>query len=412
MSRTAFHTILKSELDRLDSNSVSKRKEKIIEDFTKEVSPKAVIAGKEYRIFNSNDYLGLRHHPALKAAEHAASEQYGTGPGAVRFISGSMKVHRDLEVATAKFHGKTAAMVFSSAFATNFAVLHALIKGQAADSLVGAKTLVVSDALNHRSIIDGIRVANLDKEARPIFAHMNAADCGSVLQENVGKFDRALIVTDGVFSMLGEYQDLKSLRKVADDYDTQYPEGVWLIVDDAHGVGAFGKTGRGTEEVCDAKADILIGTYGKGFGADGGYVVADQVVIDYLHESAASYIYSNSISPGTAAAAKAAIELIDTEDGKKLLAQLEANIAMMKTGLKDAGFTMAAESIHPIQPLLIGDAAKNRALGEHLFANGILATALSYPVVQKGRDEIRIQLSGAHTPEDVKIFLQILQSWK
>ncbi len=203
MSKQAFLQVLQKELERVDSVHVSKRRERVISGFTKDASPKAIIDGKEYRIFNSNDYLGLRHDPDLLAAEHAAGEKFGTGPGAVRFISGTMSVHQELEAATAKFHGRKAAMVFSSAFATNLAVLHALIKGQSADSMVSAKTLVLSDALNHRSIIDGIRVANLDKEARPIFEHLNPADAGRVLKENVGKFDRALVITDGVFQHAG-----------------------------------------------------------------------------------------------------------------------------------------------------------------------------------------------------------------
>ncbi len=408
MPRIQFTQIIQQELERLDAASVSKRNEKIIAGFTLEASPKAVIGGKEYRIFNSNDYLGLRHHPKLKEAEHAASLAFGAGPGAVRFISGSLQIHKDLETTVAKFHGREAAMIFSSAFATNFAVLHALIKGQAADSLVSAKTLVLSDALNHRSIIDGIRVANLEKDSRPVFAHIDAADCERLLKENIGKFDRALVITDGVFSMLGEYQNLAALRRVVDTYDTQYPEGVWLVVDDAHGVGAFGDTGRGTEEVCGVKADVLIGTFGKGFGADGGYVVADQVIIDYLHESAASYIYSNSISPGTAGAAKAAVELVDSDEGKKMLQQLRQNITEMKTGLEKLGLSLASDSFHAIQPLLVGDPAKTKELVAHFFANGIMATAISYPVVAKGRDEIRIQLSAAHTKDDIRAFLSTL----
>lgn len=408
MPRHAFLQTLQKELDRVDSLHVSKRRERVISGFTKEVSPKAIVDGKQYRVFNSNDYLGLRHEPQLLAAEHEAGKRFGTGPGAVRFISGTMSVHRELERATADFHGRKDAMVFSSAFATNLAVLHALIKGQSADSLVSAKTLVLSDALNHRSIIDGIRVANLEKEARPIFAHLDPAEAARILQENVGKYDRALVITDGVFSMLGEYQDLKALRRAIDPFDTQYPEGVWLVVDDAHGVGAFGPTGRGTEEMSGAQADVLIGTYGKAFGADGGYVTADETVIAYLREAAATYIYSNSISPGTAGAAKKALEIMSGPAGKKRLRNLEKNVSAMKTGLKKMGFSLAADSQHPIQPLLIGDPGKTKELVEKLFSRGIIATAISYPVVAKGKDEIRIQLSAVHTDEDIQAFLDAL----
>jgi glycine C-acetyltransferase len=406
MSKSNFYQTLQQEIDRVENAKTAKRHEKIIEGFTNDPAPQAQLAGKNYRIFNSNDYLGLRFHPALKKGEHAASEKYGTGPGAVRFISGSLKVHRDLEKAMATFHGRDDAMVFSSAFAANMAVMFCLIKGQSADSVVDDNVLVVSDALNHRSIIDGIRIANLPKEQRAIFKHMDVADLERVLTEHIGKYKRVLIVTDGVFSMLGEYQDLKAMNEVIAKFDGQYENGVMLVVDDAHGIGAFGQTGRGTEEVAGGKSDVLVGTFGKGLGSDGGYVVADQVVIDYLRESAATYIYSNSISPGTAGAALAAVELLDTADGKKLLESSRENVMLFKKLMAEKGFTFAVDSVHPIQPLLIGDTAKTKQLKEKLFESGFLVTNINYPVVPKGRDEIRIQISAAHTQEDIKAFIE------
>lgn len=410
MSKQAFYDVLQQEIGRIDGVQTTKRQEKIIEGFTNDPAPRAKIAGKQYRIFNSNDYLGLRFNPVVKQAEHDASEQYGAGPGAVRFISGTLKVHRDLEEAVVKFHGREAAMVFSSAFATNLAVLFCLIKGQSADSVVDDSVLVVSDALNHRSIIDGIRIANLPKEQRAIFQHLDLEDLRQVLQAHVGKFKRVLVVTDGIFSMLGEYQDLKALRAVTDEFDGQYEQGVMVVVDDAHGVAAFGATGRGTEEVTGAQADVLVGTFGKGFGSDGGYVVGDKVVIEYLRESAATYIYSNSISPGTAGAALAAVQLLDQEEGRQLLAQSTANISLFKQLMAEAGFKFAADSDHPIQPLLVGDTAKTRQLKEKLFEAGILVTNINYPVVPKGRDEIRLQISAAHTEEDIRFLVESLSS--
>lgn len=406
MSKKTFHHILEQELERIDDAKISKRFERVIEGFTEHPSPRAVVEGKEYRIFNSNDYLGLRHHPLLKEAEHQASQQFGAGPGAVRFISGTMKVHRDLEQAIAKFHGRDDAMVFSSAFAANLAVLFCLIKGQSRDALVSGNTLVVSDELNHRSIIDGIRLPNLESDQKQIFPHMQPAALAEVLEKNVGKFDRVLVVTDGVFSMLGEFQDLKVLRKVVDEYDEQFKEGVWLVVDDAHGVAGCGQTGRGTEEVTDGKADVLIGTFGKGFGADGGYVVADQILIDYLRESAATYIYSNSISPATAGAALKSIQIVDSEEGEKLLENSRANVELFKKHMQEVGFTFAADSSHPIQPLLIADPIKTKAMTEKLFEAGIIATNINFPVVPKGKDEIRVQISATHTEEDLQYFVK------
>ena len=410
MSTTNFYQQLQAEVKRIDDAHITKRQETVIDGFTLKPSPRALIKGKSFLVFNSNDYHGLRHHPQLVKAEHEATDKYGTGPGAVRFISGSLKVHRDLEKALAKFHGRDDAMIFSSAFATNLAVLFSLLKGQSKDSLVDNSVIAISDELNHRSIIDGIRLANLEKEQKAIFKHMNADHLRQVLQTNVGKFKRALIVTDGIFSMLGEYQDLKKLRTVIDKFDDQYELGVLLVVDDAHGVGAFGKTGRGTEEVSGAPADVLIGTMGKAFGSDGGYVVGEQTVIDYLRESAATYIYSNNVTPGTAAAALTAVKLLDTTEGKKILQSLVDNITYLKKGLLKLGYQFAVQSTHPIQAMLIGDTTKTKALKQALHKQGILVTNINYPVVPPGRDEIRVQLSAVHSRADLDQFLKATQT--
>lgn len=412
MSRINFFSVLSQEINRIDKAKTAKRFEKIIEGFTKERSPKAIINGEEYQVFNSNDYLGLRHHPTLKKAERQASEAFGTGPGAVRFISGSLKVHRDLEKALAKFHGKAEAMVFSSSFAANLAVLFCLIAGQNKDSLVDSNVIVISDVLNHRSIIDGIRVANLPKEQRAIFRHMDPAHLEMILGANKNIYKRALIVTDGVFSMLGEYQKLKEIRTIIDKYDRDYKDGILLVVDDAHGVGIAGKTGRGIEEVEGVKADVLIGTFGKAFGADGGYVTANKTIIDYLRESAATYIYSNSIPPGTAAAALRSIRLLDESAGKKLLKSSRENVAYFKDRMKTAGYQFAAESDHPIQPVLIGDPAKTSDLVNKLFKKNIIVTNISYPVVPKGRDEIRVQISAVHTKGDIDQLVKAFEEEK
>ncbi|PIU74470.1 7-keto-8-aminopelargonate synthetase [Candidatus Roizmanbacteria bacterium CG06_land_8_20_14_3_00_34_14] len=401
MSRKNFFSVLSKEIERIDKAKTSKRFEKIIDGFTKEKSPKAIINKKKYQVFNSNDYLGLRHHPLLKKAEQKASKIYGTGPGAVRFISGSLKIHRDIEKALAKFHKKDDAMVFSSSFATNLAVLYCLISGQNKDSLVDANVIVISDALNHRSIIDGIRIANLPKEQRTIFRHMDTGHLSQILEANKNKYKRALVVTDGVFSMLGEYQKLKEIRNIIDRYDGQYENGVLLVVDDAHGVGIAGKTGRGIEEIEGVKADVLIGTFGKAFGADGGYVVASQTIIDYLRESAATYIYSNSIPPGTAGAVLKSIEILDKTAGKKLLKNSKENVAYFKKQMKKVGYQFATDSSHPIQPVLIGDPIKTSDLVGKLFKKNIIVTNISFPVVPKGRDEIRVQISAVHTKKDI-----------
>lgn len=408
MAKKQFYSTLTAEIARIDASSTSKRHERIIQSFK---SPTvAHIDGKDVIIFNSNDYLGLRHNQAVKEAEHEASQKYGSGPGAVRFISGSLQVHRDLERAIAKFHGRDDGMIFSSAFAANLAVMFTLSQGLTKDSLIERNVLVVSDSLNHRSIIDGVRLTGLSKDNRMIFAHKNMTDLERILKENGGKFKRVVVVTDGVFSMLGEYQDLAAMRNIVDTYDGQYEQGILLVVDDAHGVGAVGNTGRGTEELQGVHADILVGTFGKAFGADGGYVVGDQTVIDYFRESSATYIYSNSISPGTAGAALAAVRLIDEPEGKKLLEQSRKNTELFKKLMTEAGLQFAADSTHPIQPVLIGDTAKTKAIVTALFEKGFLVTNISYPIVPKGRDEIRVQISAAHEEQEIHSLVEGMTS--
>lgn len=403
-----FQSLLTHELHRIDVSGTAKRHERIIEGFSRHHPPRAVINEKNYHIFNSNDYLGLRHHPEIKAAEHEASSHYGSGPGAVRFISGTLLVHHQLEKAIAAFHEREAAMIFSSAFATNMAVISSLVKGLNQDSLVTPDVIVISDKLNHRSIVDGIRVAGLPPEQKFIFEHKNPSDLGRILEENSGKYSRALVVTDGIFSMLGEYQNLSELQRVIHTYEDKYPQGIILIVDDAHGVGAFGDTGRGTAQTTNTMPDILVGTMGKAFGSDGGYVVADKIIIDYLRETCATYIYSNSIAPGTAGAGLAAISLMDTPAGRKLLDSSRENIDTFKSLMHQNGFTFAADSYHPIQAILIGDTQKTLRLTEGLFDKEILVTNINYPIVPRGADEIRVQISAAHTREDLEYFVSAI----
>lgn len=408
MSKQNFYATLQAEIDRVDSAAVSKRHEHVISGFK---NHRATIAGKEFCIFNSNDYLGLRFDPRLAEAEHQATIQYGASPGAVRFISGTLEIYQKLEKKLAEYHGRAAAMVTSSAFAANVGVLHALIKGQSKDSKVGSEVLVLSDALNHRSIIDGILVANLPSEQRKAYAHLNVDEVRSMLEEHKKLYKRVLIITDGIFSMLGECAPLDALRAIADEYDETYAEGVMLVVDDSHGVGVYGARGRGCEEVCNAQADVLIGTMGKAFGADGGYVVANQVVIDYLRESTATYIYSNSISPGVAGAALQAVEIAGSDEGDVLRKHLYNSVNYIKQNISQTHYAFAKDSDHAIQPLLVGNPEETKKLTQHLFEKGVLITPINYPIVPKGQDEIRIQLSALHDVSDVDYLVEALSSF-
>lgn len=396
-----FSDQISAELNRIDEAGVAKRREKIISGFTPGKNKQGIIAGKPYHIFNSNDYLGLRHNKSLLKAEHEAASEFGVGPGAVRFISGSLEIYPRLEKAVAEFHHREAAMVFSSAFAANLSVISALSHGPGKDSLITADILILSDELNHRSIVDGVRISPVTPEQKIVYKHLDFSDLDRLLSENYGKFARALVVTDGVFSMLGETLDIAALQKVIDKHRDHYPGGILLFVDDCHGVGALGSTGRGSEEISGGQADLLVGTFGKAFGCDGGYVVGSELLISYLRESAATYIYSNPVSPGTAGAALKAVSLVGSSEGKKLLSRLSANISRFQKLAAEKNILFAAESMHPIQPVLTGDSVKNKKLADLLFSSGFLTTPISYPVVPKGRDEIRVQISASHTPQSI-----------
>lgn len=405
MGKDLFIKSLNEELNRIDNSKSSKRNEKIIEGFTKEDCPKALIAGKKYILFNSNDYLGLRFNKEMKNFGEEAAENYGVGPGAVRFISGTMKIHKDLEKAIAEFHNKEDSIIFSSAFAANVAVISTLINGQSSNSIISKNVLILSDELNHRSIIEGIRSANVSKEQKLVFRHLDVADLENILSQNSKKFDRVIIITDGIFSMLGTEQKIFQIREVIDKFDSHYNEGILFIIDDAHGVGCFGKTGRGSEEASGAKSDLLIGTMGKAFGVDGGYIAGDKLMIDYLRESAATYVYSNPIPPSSAAASLKAISLISSKEGEILLNKLRNNINYFKEKIKSKNIKFASDSNHPIQAILVGDSSKAKMLTDSLFGSGIIVTNISFPVVPQGRDEIRVQISAAHNKEEIDYFV-------
>lgn len=387
--------VLAARLDELGQGARLKGTETIIRGV---VPPKAgrgrryLLEGegdKSYLRMNSNSYLGLSFHPEVMAAEEEAVRAFGTGPGAVRFISGTWSAHAQLERRLAQFHGREAAMLFSSAYATVMGVLTPLITD---------KTAVISDALNHNCIINAIALAR--PAEKHVYRHL---DLGELERALAAAKDcaRAIIVTDGIFSMRGDHAPLDRIVALARDYDERFPEGVIVVVDDSHGVGAFGLTGRGTEEYTrSGPADILVATLGKAFGVNGGYVAASETIIRYLRETSPFYIYSNPITPGEAAAASKAIELVDGPAGAARLAQLRAMTARFKEGLGSLGLeTLPGE--HPVVPLMLRDSARTQALVAHLRARGILATGLSYPVVPKGEEEIRFQVNVDHTAADI-----------
>jgi len=351
---------------------------------------------KPFLRMNSNDYLGLSKHPKLIEAEEHSVRRFGVGPGAVRFISGTYSLHAELERQLALFHGREAAMIYSSAYAAVVSVI---------TSLTTPETVIISDELNHNCIINGMRMARpLEKY---IYRHCDLGDLKARLQACVGKARRVLVISDGIFSMRGVYAPLAEISGIVQHYDPHFPENVLLLVDDSHGVAAFGETGRGTEEFTGAKADLLMGTLGKGFGVNGGYVVGPRWMVEYLREVAPMYVYSNPITPPEAAAAKASLELVQSPEGQRRIAHLHQMTQRLRQGLKERGLE-TLEGAHPIIPLMVRDNARTTALVRFLHQNGILATAIGYPVVPKGDESIRFQVAADHTEADIDQVLQAL----
>lgn len=403
MSLKQIENILSKKLNDLKAKGTLKGEEKVIAGIreAKDVfGPRYFLAGhgqKEFLRMNSNSYLGLHLNEEVIKAEEEAARKFGTGPGGVRFISGTYEPHVELEKRLARFHGRESAMVFSSAYST---VMGAL------PQFITEETLVLSDELNHNCIINAVRLSSPAKKA--IYRHLDMKGLEQFLRESTGQAKRAVVVTDGVFSMRGDYAPLDKIVEICKTYESRYEEGIITVVDDSHGIGAFGKTGRGIEEYINAKADILVATLGKAMGVNGGYVVSTQTVISYLRETAPFYIYSNPITPSEAAAALKSLEILDSPEGERLIERLRRLAASLREGLKQLGYeTIPGE--HPIVPLMVRDTSKTSQLARHLFNNGILATGLNYPVVPKGDEEIRFQISATHTERDIEHLLNVLK---
>jgi len=406
MSLKKLEPLLTDKLAELQQQGLCKGNEKVITGMKAAADgfgPRYFLEGYGDRAFlrmNSNSYLGLSMHPLVIKAEAAAAEKFGTGPGAVRFISGTYRPHIELEQKLAEFHGRESAMLFSSAYTTMTGVL---------PQFISADTLVVSDALNHNCIINAIRLSH--PASKEIYAHADIDALDKILDAYKGRVKRVCLVTDGIFSMRGDYAHLGKISACCKRHEDAYEQGIISIVDDSHGVGAFGQTGRGTEEYTQGKADILIATLGKAFGVNGGYVVSSSAVIAYLRETSPFYIYSNPITPAEAAAASAALDLVSSNDGLRLLDKLRTFSVRLRSGLEDLGFeTLPGE--HPIVPILIRNTEKTTALVAHLLANNILVTGLNYPVVPQGEQEIRLQVSAEHTEKDLDCLLAKLADFR
>jgi glycine C-acetyltransferase len=337
----------------------------------------AIVDGKRVLNLSSNNYLGLTTHPRLKTAMVKATEELGAGSGAVRTIAGTMAIHEELERRLAEFKHTEASLVFQSGFTANVGVLQSLVK---------EGDVIISDELNHASIIDGIR---LSKAERSIFKHRDLDDLERHLEKHRDKRVK-LVVTDGVFSMDGDIAPLPGIVERAERF------GALIMVDDAHASGVLGRNGRGTVNHfgLDGRVDLQIGTLSKAIGVLGGYVAGAQAVRDFLIHRARPFLFSTSHPPGVAAACIAAIDVLLTEPER--IERLWANTARFKAGLKRLGYeTGASES--PITPVIVGKGSAAMELSDRLFELGVFAQGIGYPTVPEGRARIRTIVTSAHT---------------
>lgn len=345
-----------------------------------------IVDDKKVLNFCSNNYLGLANHPKMVAAVKKVVDEYGVGPGAVRSIAGTMDIHLELEKRLAKFKGVEACISFQSGFTANLATI---------PCLVGKEDGILSDELNHASIIDGCRLsgANIIR-----FNHADVEDLETKIIENKDKYRRLLAITDGVFSMDG---DLAPLDKI---YEVTSKHEVMLMVDDAHGEGVVGKGGRGIVDHfgLHGKVDIEVGTMSKAFGVMGGMVAGNAKLIDWIRQRGRPFIFSSALTPADVAACITAIDLL--EESTKLVDRLWENGNYFKTEMKKLGFD-TGYSETPITPVMLGDAKLAKDFSKELFENGVFAMALGFPTVPVGKARIRVMISATHSKEDLDIGL-------
>ena len=349
-----------------------------------EQKPVSVFDGKEVINLASNNYLGLTTHKELRRAALQATKTLGAGAGAVRTIAGTMQLHMQLEQQIAKFKNVEACVVFQSGFTANAGTVAAVL---------GKEDLIVSDELNHASIIDGAR---LSRAAIKVFKHKDVKDCERILEEHANFAGRKLIITDGVFSMDGDIAPLPELCGLAEKYNCI------MMVDDAHSSGVLGRGGRGTIDHfnCHGRVHIQVGTLSKAIGAMGGYVCGSRDLIDFLYLRARPFLFSTSHPPATAAACMAAFSLLDSPAGEKLVKKLWANTKLFKRELKKRGFQFKGSET-PIVPIHVGEAAKAFEFSRNLFEAGVFAPAVGYPTVAEGKARLRAMVSAGHKKEQL-----------
>jgi glycine C-acetyltransferase len=407
MSMEKLSRALLAEVEALKAEGRAKAPERIIMDYlpaegTRGPRYKLKGSDKLYLRMNSNSYLSLSNHPQLIAAADKATHKFGVGPGAVRFIDGTFHYHVELEERIAKFVGKPAAKIFNSAYTANLAL---------ALTINTPRTYWIGDELNHNSIIRALRISNVARGNKAIYRHNDMAQLNTHLEKIPDEMERAVVIFDGIFSMRGDYAPIDKIEKTVAAYREKLPEGIVTVVDDSHGIGAFGATGRGTPEFTGTQPDIIVGTFGKAFGVNGGFIAGSPELIEAVRQKADTYIYTNPLSVADCAAAIAAIDIADSPEGLERLRHLHACTQQFRDGIT----AMGMESIpgpHPVVPVLVRDTAKTHQLVQHLFDYGILVVGLTFPVVPKGDETIRFQINAAHTEADINYALDVLSKFK
>lgn len=349
--------------------------------------PWLVVDGKRVLNFCSNNYLGLANDPRLVAAAKEALERYGVGPAAVRTIAGTMSLHVELERALAEFKETEAAISFQSGFKANLATIPAI---------VGRGDGIFSDELNHASIIDGCRLSRAEIIRYP---HNDAAALRELLQTHRGRFNRALIVTDGVFSMDGDLAPLPELADLAEEF------GCMLMVDDAHGEGVLGHGGRGIVHHfgLQGRVDIEVGTMSKAFGVVGGYVAGKAKIVEWLRQRGRPFLFSSAMTVPDTAACLAAVRIL--QESTELVDRLWENTRYFKAQMRTLGFDIG-QSVTPITPVMLGDEKLTQEFSRLLFEEGVFATAIAYPTVPLGKARIRVMISASHSKEDLDFGLE------
>jgi glycine C-acetyltransferase len=407
MSLEKIDQSLLLDIKQLEMEGRAKAPERIITEYIPPrngMGPRYKLQGsdQEFIRMNSNSYLSLANHPKLIEEADIATRKFGVGPGAVRFIDGTFEYHIVLEERIAKFVHKPAAKIFNSAYTANCGLALAVSNN---------KTFWIGDQLNHNSIIRALRIAGVPSENKAIYNHNDVNHLKKCLDQIPNSMERIIVIFDGIFSMRGDNAPIDMIIDIVKPYLHKFKDGIITVVDDSHGIGAYGKTGRGTAEFTNTWPDVIVGTFGKAFGVNGGFIAASPTLVEAVRQKADTYIYTNPLSVADCAAAKKAIDICDSEEGLERLNVLRKRILQFRNGLNSLGY----ESIpgpHPVIPVLVRNTIKTHKIVQYLYKKGILVVGLTFPVVPRGDETIRFQINASHSEIDVEYALNALEELK